>query len=308
MADAMDKDGWYFSPTDFEPFSAKGKRVHLHDLYLASEPSCTCEVTSPVLWDKKTGKIVTNDNETIMRIFNNWSTYNDSLDLYPPSLRGQIQEKNELIETNVNNGVYRIGFLSSDQKSRVEGLKALFRTLDGLEATLAKQRYLNGDQITETDWRLFTTLVRFDIAYFGALRCNRKRIADYPHLQHYLMELYQVPGVAGTVSMKHYLTYYGVSLRMNFSFAKVSSLMTSVYDMINADKVLKQPHLRVKRVYPDDGMDSGVGYVLMKFNLCMQMLALLAALMYMIDEDKLHSAIAFVTRLWKPQIDLPTDW
>ena len=283
------------------------KKVHLHDLYLHHDAECTCEVTAPILWDKKEKKIVTNDNEAIMRIFNNWSTYSGVADLYPPPLRSQIQEKNELIEQNVNNGVYKVGFLSHGKKARREALNSLFGTLDSLEQTLGKQRYLLGSQLTETDWRLFTTLVRFDIAYYGALRCNRRRIADYPHLQHYLMELYQMPGVASTVSMQHYLTYYGVELRMKLSIRMLGNLMNSLWSVFSADSRLRQPHLRDKRVYPDANQAS-LGYILMKLNLCFQAVALLGALMYMLDEDMFHRSLNAAVRLWRPQIDLPEGW
>ena len=149
----------------------------------------------PTLWDKKTKRIVNNELSEIIRMFN--SEFNaitgDRTDLYPAALRAEIDAINERVYHNVNNGVYRAGFAKS-QSAYEEAYDGLFATLDWLEARLSRQRYLVGNQITEADWRLFPTLVRFDVAYFSLFKCNRQRIADYPNLSNYMRELYRVPG------------------------------------------------------------------------------------------------------------------
>lgn len=171
-------------------------------LYAAAVPDYTGKATVPVLWDKKTGRIVNNESSEIIRILN--SAFDritgNRLDLYPEALRAEIDRWNALIYPNVNNGVYRAGFATS-QHAYEEAVTALFNTLDTIDAHLATNRYLAGEYLTEADWRLFTTLVRFDIAYYGAFNCNLRRIADYPHLSGYLRELYQWPGIASTVKL-----------------------------------------------------------------------------------------------------------
>ena len=135
----------------------------------------------------------------------------DKTDYYPPALRAEIDALNERIYTNVNNGVYRCGFAKS-QAAYEEAYDGLFATLEELEERLSRQRYLTGPQITEADWRLFPTLVRFDVAYFSLFKCNKKRIADYPNLSNYMRELYQVPGVAATVTPRYYvINYYSIA-------------------------------------------------------------------------------------------------
>ena len=167
----------------------------------------------PVLWDEHLQTIVSNESSEIIRMLNSaFDEWGDaSLDLYPERLRGEIDRVNALVYPSVNNGVYRAGFATT-QAAYEEAFRELFAALDTLEAKLARQRYLAGDVITEADWRLFTTLLRFDPVYVGHFKCNLRRIADYPNLSNYLRELYQVPDVAGTVNMHHIKSHYYGSL------------------------------------------------------------------------------------------------
>jgi putative glutathione S-transferase len=184
----------------------------MHEAYTATNPTYTGKVTVPTLWDKKTKRIVNNESSEIIRMLN--SEFNaitgDRTDFYPPPLRSEIDAVNERIYHNVNNGVYRAGFAKT-QAAYEEAYDGVFATLEWLEERLSKQRYLVGNQITEADWRLFPTLVRFDVAYFSLFKCNKKRIADYPNLHNYMQELYQVPGVAPTVTPRYYvINYYSI--------------------------------------------------------------------------------------------------
>ena len=189
---------------------------YLHEAYTASDPRYTGKVTVPTLWDKKTRRIVNNESSEIIRMLNSEfaAVGADPTDYYPKPLRGEIDRINEAVYVNVNNGVYRCGFARS-QAAYEEAYDALFATLDDIEARLGRQRYLVGNQITEADWRLFPTLVRFDVAYFSLFKCNRNRIADYLNLSNYMRELYQVPGIAETVKPRYYvMTYYSIA-RLN---------------------------------------------------------------------------------------------
>jgi putative glutathione S-transferase len=164
------------------------------------------------LWDKQQETIVSNESAEIIRMFN--SAFDGlaakPLDLYPAALKTDIDVWNDFIYPNINNGVYRSGFAST-QVAYEEAYEQLFSALDKVEAQLGKHRYLTGDTITEADWRLFTTLVRFDAVYVGHFKCNRNRIVDMPNLWGYLKELYQQPGVADTVNMEHIKTHYYAS-------------------------------------------------------------------------------------------------
>jgi putative glutathione S-transferase len=192
-------------------------KTRMYQIYAAAKPDYTGRVTVPVLWDKKQNTIVSNESADIIRMLN--SAFNaidgveTSLDLYPQALRTEIDEINASVYDNVNNGVYKSGF-ATDQKAYEEAVTALFDELDRLETRLSKQRYLVGDRITEADWRLFTTLIRFDAVYHGHFKCNLRRIADYPNLSNYMRELYQVPGVAETVNINHIKHHYYASHRM----------------------------------------------------------------------------------------------
>ncbi|EPE2277783.1 glutathione S-transferase family protein [Vibrio cholerae] len=183
--------------------------TQLHQLYTHAKADYTGRVTVPVLWDKKRHTIVSNESSEIIRMFN--SAFNEltgnQTDYYPQALRTAIDEWNEFIYPNINNGVYRCGFATT-QKAYEEAFEALFAALDKVDQHLATHRYLVGNQITEADWRLFTTLVRFDAVYVGHFKCNRQRIADYPHLSGYLRELYQVPGIQETVDFYHIKRHY----------------------------------------------------------------------------------------------------
>ncbi|GHA63894.1 glutathione S-transferase family protein [Photobacterium aphoticum] len=181
----------------------------LHQLYTKAKPDYTGRVTVPVLWDKQTETIVSNESSEIMGMFNtafNGITGNTD-DYYPAALQDDIEQWNALIYPAINNGVYRCGFATT-QAAYEEAYESLFAALDRVNAHLATHRFLTGDQITEADWRLFTTLVRFDAVYVGHFKCNKRRIADYPHLQDYLKALYQQPGIADTVDIAHIKRHY----------------------------------------------------------------------------------------------------
>ncbi|EJL7850322.1 glutathione S-transferase family protein [Vibrio parahaemolyticus] len=183
--------------------------TRMHQIYTQAKPDYTGRVTVPVLWDKKTNTIVSNESSEIIRMFN--SAFNDLTgnhdDYYPEPLRGVIDEWNDYIYPNVNNGVYRCGFATS-QEAYEEAFESLFSALDKINAHLATHRYLAGNKITEADWRLFTTLVRFDAVYVGHFKCNKQRIADYVNIQGYLKELYQIDGIADTTDLYHIKRHY----------------------------------------------------------------------------------------------------
>ena len=188
----------------------------LHQLYTRAAADYSGRVTVPVLWDKERETIVSNESADIIRMFN--SAFDElggvrgELDFYPQALRQDIDVVNERVYDTVNNGVYKAGFATA-QEVYSDAYSALFETLDWLEGRLGEQRYLVGNRLTEADWRLFTTLVRFDAVYFGHFKCNRQRIADYPNLSGYLRDLYQVPGVADTVDIGQIKQHYYVSQR-----------------------------------------------------------------------------------------------
>ncbi|WP_321502096.1 glutathione S-transferase family protein [Breoghania sp.] len=200
----MLEEGWTFA----EPEPVHGA-TKAYEIYLAADADYTGRVTVPILWDKKRGTIVSNESAEIIRMFN--SAF-DGIgaakgDFYPEALRSEIEEINATVYDTVNNGVYKAGFATT-QDAYSKAFTELFDSLDMLEDRLTHNRYLVGDTLTEADWRLFTTLVRFDAVYVGHFKCNLRRIADYPHLSNYLRELYQVPGVAQTVHMDHIKQHY----------------------------------------------------------------------------------------------------
>jgi putative glutathione S-transferase len=205
----MGENGWTFLKED----GATGDDLYgfdfLHQIYTKADPAYSGRVTVPVLWDKKTETIVSNESAEIIRMLNDaFDAWGDAtLDLYPEELRNEIDSINTLVYDNINNGVYKAGFATT-QEAYEEAFKALFKALDDVEERLSRQRYLAGNRLTEADWRLFTTLVRFDPVYVGHFKCNLRRIADYPQLSNYLRELYQVPGVAETVDMLHIKAHY----------------------------------------------------------------------------------------------------
>lgn len=210
----MGENGWTFLAED----GATGDTLYgldfLHQIYTKADPVYSGRVTVPVLWDKKEQTIVSNESSEIIRMLNSaFDEWGDAtVDFYPPALRGEVDAVNAEVYGSVNNGVYRAGFATS-QAAYEEAFDDLFAALDGLETQLSRQRYLVGDRITEADWRLFTTLVRFDPVYVGHFKCNLRRIADYANLSNYLRDLYQVPGIAQTVDMHHIKAHYYASHR-----------------------------------------------------------------------------------------------
>ncbi|MGF1606642.1 MAG: glutathione S-transferase family protein [Rhodothalassiaceae bacterium] len=207
----MDSEGWRFDPSED---GATEDHVNgfdrLHQVYTAAQSVYTGRVTVPVLWDSQAKTIVNNESAEILRILNadfNGLAADPELDLYPEALQDEIDKVNERVYHSVNNGVYKAGFATS-QEAYEEAFGALFETLDWLDVRLGSQRYLAGDAVTEADWRLFTTLIRFDAVYVGHFKCNRQRIADYDHLSAYLRELYQWPGVKPTVRLDHIKNHY----------------------------------------------------------------------------------------------------
>ncbi|MFD1747617.1 glutathione S-transferase family protein [Rhizobium helianthi] len=206
----LDK-GWEFRPTDDEDATEDhlfGSEA-LWQFYTRANPTYTGRVTVPVLWDKQKNTIVSNESADIIRMFNSAfdALTGSKVDFYPPDLREEIDRVNALVYDTVNNGVYKAGFATT-QQAYDENVQKLFETLDMLDERLGGSRYLVGKQMTEADWRLFTTLVRFDAVYVGHFKCNIRRIADYPSLSGYLRELYQHPGVAETVNLRHIKHHY----------------------------------------------------------------------------------------------------
>lgn len=205
----MGADGWTFEdgPGVIADPIHGARRVH--EIYKAADPDYTGRVTVPVLWDKLTGSIVSNESADIIRMMN--SAFDQvgaaAGDYYPEALRAEIDAINAEVYERVNNGVYRAGFATT-QAAYEEAVEPLFATLDRLEALLGKQRYLCGSHITEADWRLFPTLVRFDPVYVGHFKCNIRRLSDYPNLWAYMRELFQWPGIRETVDFEHIKRHY----------------------------------------------------------------------------------------------------
>ncbi|MBA2962605.1 MULTISPECIES: glutathione S-transferase family protein [Ramlibacter] len=201
--------GWCFS--DALPDHLHGSR-YLHQLYAAADPGYTGRVLVPALWDRKTGTIVSNESSEILRMFNSAfaGLAQGDVDLYPAALRDAIDRVNAFVYDNINNGVYRCGF-ATEQGAYERAFERLFSALDWVEGELGEGPFLVGDRPTEADWRLFTTLVRFDAVYFSHFKCNRNRIEDFPHLSRYLRTLYRVPGIAATVDFDHIKRHYYMS-------------------------------------------------------------------------------------------------
>jgi putative glutathione S-transferase len=204
--------GWTFNESEGSSGDALFGAKTLGEIYLKADAKYSGRVTVPVLWDKKTETIVSNESSEIIRMFNTAfdALTGDRTDYYPEPLRAEIDRINARVYAEINNGVYRAGFATT-QEAYEEAFRALFDALDWVEDILSRQRYLAGDVLTEADWRLFTTLIRFDAVYVGHFKCNRRRIADYPNLSNYLRELYQVPGIAGTVDIGQIKTHYYAS-------------------------------------------------------------------------------------------------
>ena len=205
----MGENGWTFLKED----GATGDTLYgsdfLHRIYTKADPAYSGRVTVPVLWDKREETIVSNESSEIIRMLNSaFDEWGDAgADLYPEPLRQEIDALNAMVYPAINNGVYRAGFATT-QAAYEEAFAELFAALERIEDRLSGRRYLTGGRLTEADWRLFTTLVRFDPVYVGHFKCNLRRIADYPNLSNYLRELCQVPGVAGTVNLLHIKAHY----------------------------------------------------------------------------------------------------
>jgi glutathionyl-hydroquinone reductase len=205
----LGEHGWTFDEGPgviADPIAAAQR---LQEVYIRSNPTYTGRVTVPVLWDKQRDEIVSNESSEIIRMLN--SAFDDvgasPGDFYPIGLRDMIDALNTRIYATVNNGVYKAGFATT-QQAYEEAVRPLFATLDALEKRLATRRYLCGERLTEADWRLFTTLVRFDAVYFGHFKCNLRRIVDYPNLWRFTRDLYQYPGVANTTNFDHIKKHY----------------------------------------------------------------------------------------------------
>ncbi len=213
----MPEQSWVFGEYPGATPDQVNNAQTLAEIYQIADAGFNGLVTVPVLWDKQRNTIVNNESSEIIRMLN--AAFNDcagvcaEIDFYPQPLREEIDTINEVVYHTVNNGVYRAGFAST-QKAYEQGFDQLFTTLDELERRLASQRYLVGANITEADWRLFVTLVRFDAVYVGHFKCNKKRLVDYPNLWAYTRELYQVAGVAKTVNMDHVKYHYYASHKM----------------------------------------------------------------------------------------------
>ncbi|PSL13458.1 putative glutathione S-transferase [Marinobacterium halophilum] len=205
----MGEHGWTFADEPGATGDALYGLDYMYQLYRKADPHYSGRVTVPVLWDKQRHTIVNNESAEIIRMLN---TAFDGIgakagDYYPPLLRSEIDTLNDEIYDRINNGVYKAGFATT-QEAYEQAVMPLFDALDALEHRLGSRRYLTGNTITEADWRLFTTLIRFDAVYHGHFKCNLQRIVDYPHLWGYVRELYQWPGVAATVNMAHIKQHY----------------------------------------------------------------------------------------------------
>ncbi len=205
-----DERGWRFLPEQPDPVNGF---EFLSEAYHATDPTFDARVTVPVLWDTVTGRIVNNESADLVEILNSEFdavATRPELDLYPEGLREEVDELNAGIYDRINDGVYKSGFATS-QSAYEAAVIPLFEALDALEERLADRRFLFGDAQTLADWRLFTTLVRFDAVYVGHFKCNLRRIYDYPNLFGYLRDLYQTPGVAETVDFDHIKRHYYVT-------------------------------------------------------------------------------------------------
>jgi putative glutathione S-transferase len=204
--------GWAFRDVRGAGHDPINGFAYLSEAYMATDHAYRGRVTVPVLWDKQTKRIVSNNDDHIMRMLENeFDAFGDAtLDLYPAAHRAEIDELNERVYHAINNGVYRAGFATT-QDAYEQAAFGVFELLDVLEERLATRRYLFGAQPVETDWRLFVTLVRFDAVYFGHFKCDLRRIVDYPNLWGYLRDLYQIDGVAETVNFDHIKRHYYVT-------------------------------------------------------------------------------------------------
>ncbi|MBE0506612.1 MAG: glutathione S-transferase family protein [Marinospirillum sp.] len=205
----MGEHGWTFQQGPGVVADPLFNAEYMHQIYTQADPVYSGRVTVPVLWDKQQKTIVSNESADIIRMFNSAFDAIGALegDFYPQALHSEIETVNARVYDEINNGVYKAGFATT-QQAYEEALQPLFEALDWVDKRLSQQRYLCGGALTEADWRLFTTLIRFDAVYVGHFKCNLRRIVDYPHLQGYLKELYQQPGVRETVDFQHIKGHY----------------------------------------------------------------------------------------------------
>ncbi len=208
----MDRDGWTFDKTEGSSGDDVLGKSKLSEIYLAAAPRYSGRVSVPVLWDKHNKTIVNNESSEIIRMLNSaFDGFTEvKTDYYPAALRREIDAINDLVYPNINNGVYRTGFATT-QAAYEQAFRSLFDTLDEIEQRLSSQRYLVGNTITEADWRLFSTLIRFDAVYYSHFKCNWRHIYEYRNLSNYTRDLYQVPGIAETVSLQHIKNHYYMS-------------------------------------------------------------------------------------------------
>ena len=210
----MGREGWTFNQSEGSTGDAVNGKSKLSEIYLLANPRYSGRVSVPILWDRKRKTIVNNESSEVIRMLN--SAFEDftnvRVDYYPQNLRAEIDRLNDLIYPNINNGVYRAGFATS-QAAYEQAFRNIFDTLDEIEQILSQHRYLAGNAITEADWRLFTTLIRFDAVYYSHFKCNWRHISEFPNLSNYLRDLYQVPGVAETVSIEQIKRHYYWSQR-----------------------------------------------------------------------------------------------
>ena len=213
----MGEDGWTFLKEDSVTGDSLYGSDFLHQIYTRADPKYSGRVTVPILWDKQTETIVSNESSEIIRMlnfaFDEWA--DPSVDLSPAHLLSDIDALNERIYPSINNGVYRAGFATT-QSAYEEAYNELFQALDEVESRLSVSRYLLGDQLTEADIRLFTTLIRFDAVYYSHFKCNQRRISDYRNMSNYVLDIFQIEGIAETVDMLHIKAhYYGSHATIN---------------------------------------------------------------------------------------------
>jgi putative glutathione S-transferase len=213
----MGENGWTFAPGPDCTGDQVNDADYLYQVYTLAKPGYTGRVTVPTLWDKQRHTIVNNESSDIIRMLNSAFDGVGALpgDYYPAELRGEIDAVNQRIYDTVNNGVYKAGFATT-QEAYEEAVRPLFESLDWIENQLSRQPYLVGDRLTEADWRLFTTLIRFDVVYYGHFKCNLRHLYEHPNLWGFTRELYQAPGIAETVDFDHIKRhYYGSHRNIN---------------------------------------------------------------------------------------------
>ena len=235
----MDDEGWVFGESKRSDFDPLPHIRHIHEIYTRSVPNYTGRASVPILWDRKLGVIVNNESSDIIRMMNKVfeNIVPNTADYFPQHLGSEIEKINIKIYENINNGVYKAGFATT-QEAYQEAVEALFVALDWAEAKLNTKRYLCGELLTEADWRFFVTLLRFDSVYFSHFKCNRRMISDYECLSNYMRELYQVPGISDTCNMVHIKNhYYGSQKEINPSGVVPVGPVINLKNTHNRDKL-----------------------------------------------------------------------